>query len=114
MAYTKVPTAIRESGKLHESMIYGFVTFYKMEDSQRVLNLKTVKFEELEHEIEIKPFNKKSTKLSIKYYTKKLNSNSDKRSDKDKPRKEKKELRGHRNPKQTMFMKSKSFKVHGS
>jgi RNA recognition motif-containing protein len=108
MAYTKVPTAVRQSGNLSKSKIYGFVTFYKMEHSQMLLDMKTVKFDELEEEVVIKPFNKKSTKLTIEYFEKNGKHSSEEGNSSKQPH------QTSRNPKQAMFMKSKSQRFHGS
>jgi len=70
MAYTKIPSSIDKSMDLKDCKIYGFVTFYKIEDSKRLLDMKFVKFDQLKEPVEIKPFKKKSTKLTLENFMK--------------------------------------------
>jgi len=70
MAYTKIPGSINHSLPLEKTKIYGFVTFYKIEDSRKVLDMKMVKFKELQEHVEIRSFTKKSTKLNLDNFKK--------------------------------------------
>lgn len=67
MAYSKQQ---KDKKDVQDSKLYGFVTFYEAEDALSLLELKTVKFEEIDEALEIKSFNKKSTKLSLDYFNK--------------------------------------------
>jgi RNA recognition motif-containing protein len=67
MAYSKQQ---KDSKDAQDSRLYGFVTFYEAEDALNLLDLKSVKFEEIKEPLEIKSFNKKSTKLTLDYFNK--------------------------------------------
>jgi RNA recognition motif-containing protein len=67
MAYSKQP---KDSESCPEVKIYGFITFFDAEDAQKLVDMKTVKFDCLEEPLEIKSFNKKSIKLSLDYFNK--------------------------------------------
>jgi RNA recognition motif-containing protein len=84
IAYVKVPSSIKNTSSLSQSKIYGFVTFYDVKYSQKVLSMGQVKFPHFEEEFEIKPFNKKSKKLTLDYYTNKSNNKVNKNTKKHK------------------------------
>ena len=68
MAYTKIPSCLKDSETLSEIKIYGFVTFYNPKDSSKVIKMKKIKFSDFDEEFEVKSFTKKSTKLTLDYY----------------------------------------------
>ena len=67
MAYSKQP---KDSEITADLKIYGFVTFFEAEVAQKLVDMKSVRFEGLQDPLEIKSFNKKSIKLSLDYFNK--------------------------------------------
>jgi RNA recognition motif-containing protein len=95
MAYSKNPKDSEESQNLK---IYGFVTYFDSEDARKLVEMRTVKFDSLEEELEIKSFNKKSVKLSLDYFNKNQEQTAKIRPESKKGKKKsKKRQRGNNN-----------------